>query len=172
MSSMQARPPVEDEFTLTHTFDAPRALVFSAWVDCDLFTRWWGARGFTTPFCSITAWPGGLLHYAMRASDGQEVWGRGIYREVMKPEFLSWIDSFSDQEGHLVWPEDVGMSGDWPAESLVEVTFADLEGRTVLTLRSHVSPLLTEAQEVMRGWSESFEKLDELLDELAHAARH
>ena len=172
MSSLPARRPQEDEFILTHTVDAPRALAFGAWVDCDLFTRWWGPRGFSIPFCSINARPGGLLHYAMRAPDGKEYWARGIYLEVVRREYLSWIDSFSDHQGHLVWPEDVGMSAVWPVESLVEVTFSDFGERTVVTLHSHVSPDTIEAQDAMQGWAESFEKLDELLDELAREARH
>lgn len=41
--------------TLTRIFDAPRQLVFEAWLDEKHLQQWWMPRGFTNPTCSITA---------------------------------------------------------------------------------------------------------------------
>jgi uncharacterized protein YndB with AHSA1/START domain len=75
----------EEGLALTRLFDAPRELVFAAWTDCEHFARWWGPKDFTTPHCSIDLRPGGRMHYCMRAPDGQEFWGLGIYREIVSP---------------------------------------------------------------------------------------
>ena len=56
-----------------------------------------------------------------------------------------------------------GMSGDWPKELLVTVTFEEQEGKTKLTLR-HVGIPAGEMRELTSaGWNESFDKLAESL---------
>ena len=51
------------------------------------------------------------MHYCLRADNGAEMWGRMVYREIVKPERLVWINSFSDPDGgvtrhpgHQSWP--------------------------------------------------------------------
>lgn len=41
--------------TITRIFDAPRQLVFEAWIDEKHLQQWWMPRGFTNPTCRITA---------------------------------------------------------------------------------------------------------------------
>ena len=36
------------EIVATRVLDAPRPLVFRAWIDRENIGRWWGPRGFTT----------------------------------------------------------------------------------------------------------------------------
>jgi uncharacterized protein YndB with AHSA1/START domain len=48
--------------------------------------RWWAPKGFTTPFCKIDLRPGGILHYCMRSSEGLDIWGIGVYREIGEHE--------------------------------------------------------------------------------------
>lgn len=43
------------EITLTRVFNAPRQLVFEAWLDEKHLQQWWMPRGFTNPTCRITA---------------------------------------------------------------------------------------------------------------------
>lgn len=43
------------EITITRTFDAPRQLVFEAWLDEKHLQQWWMPRGFTNPTCRITS---------------------------------------------------------------------------------------------------------------------
>jgi len=42
-----------EQVLITRVFDAPRGVVFKAWTDCERLMRWWGPKGFTTPFCKI-----------------------------------------------------------------------------------------------------------------------
>jgi uncharacterized protein YndB with AHSA1/START domain len=41
--------------TITRVFDAPRKLVFEAWLDEKHLQQWWMPRGFTNPTCRITS---------------------------------------------------------------------------------------------------------------------
>lgn len=148
---------------ITRDFDSRRSFVFRAWTDPDWVASWWGPKGFTTPFCRIDLRPGGLFHYCMRSPEGRDYWGRGIYQEIIEPERLIFIDSFSDESGNLVSPADYGMDPDWPTETLTTVTFEEIDGKTHLTISSDVSEAAAEHAGARQGWEESLDRLAEFL---------
>jgi len=160
-----ATKPAERVLTVTRVFDAPRSLVFKAWTDPEHVTRWWGPKGFTTPFLKIDPRPGGEVHYCMRSPEGRDFWGKGIYREIVEPERLVFTDFFTDEKGNLVPATHYGMSPDWPEELLVTVTFAEHEGKTKLTLQHAGVPKGKEGDSCEAGWTESLERLAEHLAE-------
>lgn len=155
--------PSGRELVMTRVMDAPREAVFRAWTDEKLLARWWGPKGFTTPYCRIDPRPGGVFHYCMRSPDGNDYWGRGVYKELVEPERIAFIDSFSDESGNIVEPSVYGMGADWPSETLLTVTFDDLDGRTGLTLRSGVPEELAESSGARQGWEEMLDRLAEYL---------
>lgn len=120
-----------EPFVISRVFDAPRERVWKAWTEVDQVRRWWGPKGFTVTYCKLDLRPGGKGHYCLRAPDGSDMWGRFVYREIVKPERLVWINSFSDKDGGLtVHP----MNPDWPREMLTTATFKDLGGKTEVTI--------------------------------------
>ena len=162
-------PAAGDEFEISRTFDAPRELVWKAWTERDRLVQWFGPKGFTMPVATLDFRPGGVFHYCMRsAGGGQEMWGRFVYREIVPPERIAWVHSFSDETGGLARSP---FGGDWPLEMLASVTFAEQGGRTTVTVRW--APLnATEAErkafdaarESMRGgWTGTFDQLDAYL---------
>ncbi len=130
----------EQELVITRIFDAPRELVWKAWTDPERVKRWWGPKGFTTPVSEIDFRVGGAYLYCMRSPEGQDYWSTGVYREIVEPEQIVYTDSFSDAEGNLVPASYYGMSGDWPLELLVTVTFEEHEGKTKLTPAAYRHP--------------------------------
>ncbi len=74
---------------------------------------------------------GGTYHYGLRTPNGQEFWGRFVFREVVRPERLVWVNAFSDKDGGL---SRHPMNPDWPREMLTTVRFKDLGGRTEVTI--------------------------------------
>jgi uncharacterized protein YndB with AHSA1/START domain len=114
-------------FVITRVYDAPRERVWQAWTEPERLKRWWGPRGFKTHTCKVDLRPGGVFHYGMTAADGTEVWGRFVYREIVVPEKLVFIVSFSDpQAGRTRHP----WSADWPLDMLSTVTFEAQGART------------------------------------------
>ena len=102
-------------FEISRVFDAPRDKVWRAWTEAERLKHWWGPKGFTVSYCKVDLRPGGMMHYCLRMPDGNEMWGKFVYREIVKPERLVWINSFSDKDGGTtVHP----MSPDWPRELL------------------------------------------------------
>ena len=157
----------EVPFVLTRVLYAPRHLVFKTWTEPDHVRRWWGPRAFTTPFCKIDLRPGGLFHYCMRSAEGKDYWGRGLYREVIRPERLVYEDSFSNEDGGIVAPKQYGMSPDWPERTLTTIMFEDQDGQTRLTITGGVSEALAKSQKADIGWNESLDRLAAYLAEIA-----
>ena len=119
---------------LVRFFEAPQKRVFKAWTEPEDMKRWFGPNGFTLPYCTSDLRPGGVVHFCMRSPEGQDTWGKGVYREVVEPEKLVWMDTFADKDGNVVDPSVYGMPN-WPKEALVSVTFKEQGSRTKLTLR-------------------------------------
>ena len=115
--------PVTDELVLTRDIAAPRERVFAAWTDVRQAARWWVPRDFTTLSCEMDVRPGGVWRRRMRAPGGAVVTKHGVYREVVAPERLAFTYITE------------GATGVIDPETLVTLTFADLGGRTRLTLR-------------------------------------
>jgi uncharacterized protein YndB with AHSA1/START domain len=149
----------EQELVITRVFDAPRDLVFKAWTDPQQLMRWWGPNGFTTPSVTVDLRVGGVFHYCMRAPDGQDVWGIGVYREVVPPERIVFADAFADADGNQVPPSHYGMSASHPAETVVTVTFAEHGGKTTLTLTQSVPESVEEREGMLQGWTQMLERL-------------
>jgi len=126
-------PPVQDEeFVITRVVDAPRDLVFKAWTELEHLKRWWGPKNLTWHQGTLDLRPGGLFHSGMRAPNGSGMWGKFVFREVVAPQRLAFIVSFSDEEGNTV---RAPFSPTWPLEVLNVVTFSEQDGRTTITLR-------------------------------------
>jgi uncharacterized protein YndB with AHSA1/START domain len=115
--------PVGNELVLARDIGAPRERVFAAWTDVRQAALWWAPRDFTTLSCEMDVRPGGIWRRRMRAPGGAVFTKHGVYREVVVPERLVFTYITEDAAG-IVDPE-----------TLVTVTFADLGGRTRLTLR-------------------------------------
>jgi uncharacterized protein YndB with AHSA1/START domain len=73
-------------YTLTRTYDAPRALVWRAISEGELFARWFGAEAEV----EVHEWdlrPGGTWRATMRWGGGEMPW-TGRFVEVREPERL------------------------------------------------------------------------------------
>ena len=110
------------EIVLTRVLDAPRKLVFAAWGDPVHIGNWLGPRGFTTTVREMNFRPGGVWRYVMHGPDGTDYDNKVEYLEIVPPERIVY-DHGSDV-------------ADDPARFRVTATFADLGGKTRLTLRS------------------------------------
>jgi len=156
-------------FTITRVVDAPRDKVWRAWTEVEHLRQWWGPKGFAVTHCKVDLRPGGLMHYCLRMPDGGEMWGKFVYREIVKPERLVWINSFSDKDGGTtVHP----MSPDWPREMLTKVTFEAQGGKTRVTVQWVPVDASTDIERktfdegrdsMKQGWSGTFEQLESYL---------
>ncbi|MDO8981171.1 MAG: SRPBCC domain-containing protein [Afipia sp.] len=124
------------EFVIERLFDAPRDLVWKVFTERDHLMKWWGPKGFKMIAGKLDLKPGGIFHYGMEAPDGSEMWGKWVFREIVKPERLVFVSSFSDKEAALTRHP---MAPTWPIEMLGTATFIDQGGKTLLV--NHVVAL-------------------------------
>ena len=146
----QAATSSANEVLITRTFDAPRALVFRMWTEPKHMARWWGPRGYTTHSIEIDVRVGGAIRLCMRASDGHDIWVNGVIRDLVAPERLVFT----------------AMNEIDRIETTISVTFAEVDGKTRLTMHQTFAKPATEiARGAKQGWNSSFDRLVEYLTE-------
>lgn len=120
-------------FVVARVLDAPRDLVFKVCTEKEHMAHWWGPKGFALDIVKFEMHPGGTFLYKMSAPNGFEMWGKWIMREVVEPERIVAVTSFSDPEGGITRHP---MSADWPLETLSTMTFEERDGKTVYTIEA------------------------------------
>src|SRR5687767_4190789 len=94
--------PGKQEIILTRNFDAPRELVFKAFIDPKLVERWWGPRGLTTTVDQMDVKKGGIWRYVQRDENGNEYGFNGVYHHIAAPEQLVFTFEFEGMPGHVL----------------------------------------------------------------------
>lgn len=176
----QGTEPAGRELVITRMFDAPRELVFEAFINPERLMSWWGPQGCTVISCEADPRAGGTWCISMRSpqlmpqfvnryptdlsgsspSDRgvaapDRPWiverQRGVYREVVKPERLVFTYAFEDDAGQPLH------------QTVVTVTFAEEGRKTKLTLHQAIFESASARNDHVRGWTEALEHLAELL---------
>jgi uncharacterized protein YndB with AHSA1/START domain len=154
-------------------FNAPRALVWKAWTEKDRLAQWWGPKGLGMASAELDLRPGGRFLYCMRTPQGQEMWGKFEFRDVIPPQRLVFVNSFSDKDGGITrHPFSPEFAAKWPAEVLNVMTLTEAAGGKTKLLM-HGAPLnATEEQRaffisaqtgVRQGFGATFDQLEEYL---------
>src|SRR6478735_2420423 len=88
-------------FVISREFNVSRETMWKVWTESGHFGRWFGPKGVNVTLKKFDPRPDGMTHYSMTLPDGKKIWGRAVYREVVAPSRLVWINSFSDPEGGI-----------------------------------------------------------------------
>jgi uncharacterized protein YndB with AHSA1/START domain len=143
------------ELVVTRTFDAPAHVVFDAWTKPELLKRWWAPKSFGVSLfeCEQDLRVGGAYRFAFgRDPKNPEVFS-GRYLGVDPPARLV-LTQIYERMAHV-------------GEAVVTADFAEIEGRTHLTLRQlfpskeALEGALASGME--RGMRITLDQLDELV---------
>lgn len=164
LASLSSQP-----FSISREFDAPRELVWKAVTESGHLMRWWGPKGFTVLTCEVDLRPGGTFRFSMRSPDGKMMWGKWVYREIVRPERLVSVVSDTDDQGNTVRHF---ANPTWPLEILYTMMLTEQAGKT--TMRVTGVPLNATEEERMtfytaRDWMA--QGFDGTLDKLADFLR-
>lgn len=165
MSANKVSSKVEGlELIMERSFDAPKELVFSMFIESDHITHWWGPIGWDTTVYKMEVKPGGIWHYCMRSPEGQESWGKAVYREIDPPDRLVYVDAFSDEQENEV--EDMPMM-------LIKMDFIT-EGAGCKVVSATKFDSQEELQNVIDmqavdGMNQTYDRLEKYLAELQQA---
>jgi uncharacterized protein YndB with AHSA1/START domain len=154
-----------NEFVISRTFEAPRERVWKAWTNPEDMKQWWGPKGSTILDCKIDLRLGGTCQYRMQYNN-QDMWGKFVYREIVRPERLVFVTSFSDENGGVTRHP---LSPTWPLEMLSKLTLSERAGRTALKIEwVPISPTDEERKtfetgqdSMQKGWTGTLDKLTE-----------
>ena len=156
MISAYANGELDREIVLCRVYNAPRPLVYRAWIESGRMFQWFGPKGFT---CEVhqqgEARVGAVWLFDMIAPNGQRFENRMQFLEIVPNEKLVY-DHGSNQE-------------DDPHRFHVTLTFAEQsDGKTVLTLRQlHPSRAQRDATIGFGAVELGMQTLDKLTEYLA-----
>lgn len=145
------------ELVVTRVLDAPRSLVFEAWTDPRHVVHWWMPEGFGKPDIEkMDVRVGGEWRVRMPFSDGTTFTARGIYREVIRDQRITWDDYCDDENGKYFH------------KAFVTVTFEDHGAATKVTLRARLEEVPGRdprwTREIMeKGWVDGWKNNLDLL---------
>lgn len=144
--------PSDREIVIERTFRAPRAAVFELWKEPAAVRAWYPCSTLQFIVCEIDFRVGGRWRWVTRDGSGREYPLSGSYREITRPERISFTQCFE--------PFPAG-------EHVVTLTFEERDGVTHLTQHIlHTSRENRDAQlqsGFTRGLDELFARCDELL---------
>lgn len=146
--------PGKQELFITREFDAPRALVYKAHIDPDLYVQWLGPRGYEMILETFEPHNGGRYRYIHKDNEGNEFGFHGVFHEISEDLLIQTFEFEGlPERGHVI---------------LDTMRLEELPGnRTRVTIQSvyqSVSDRDGMVQAGMeRGVNEGYERLDDLL---------
>lgn len=147
--------PSDREIRMTRVVDAPRPLVFEAFTNPELISRWLlGPDGWSMPVCEVDLRVGGRYRYVWRRdSDASEMGISGVYHEIVSPERIVNTEKFEPS-----W---------YPGEAVVTLELVETDGKTTV-----IQTILSESQDARdqvlaspmeTGVETSYERLEKIL---------
>jgi uncharacterized protein YndB with AHSA1/START domain len=146
--------PGKQELFITREFDAPRALVYKAHIDPDLYVQWLGPRGYEMVLETFEPLSGGRYRYIHKDKDGNEFSFHGVFHEISEDLLIQTFEFEGlPERGHVI---------------LDTMRLEELPGnRTKATIQSVYQSVSDRDGMVQSGMehgvNDGYERLDELL---------
>ena len=136
---------------LIASFSAPPERIFAMLTEPAELARWWGPSGFELPAAELDLSVNGRYRFTMKPPDGAPFHLSGTFREIDPPGRLVYT---------FRWDEPTADD----RETLVTLALDAHDGGTRVSLSQ--GRFATEERLVLHrdGWTDSFEKLREVLD--------
>jgi uncharacterized protein YndB with AHSA1/START domain len=145
----------KQEILITRELDAPRELVFKAFIDPKLYSQWLGPRRIKTKFEKLEPKNGGSYRFINEDEKGIKYAFHGVYHEVLAPQRIIGTFEYEGlpEKGHV---------------SLEITLFEELpNGRTKLTTQDVFMSVADRDGMIQSGMEEgvndSYDRLEELL---------
>jgi uncharacterized protein YndB with AHSA1/START domain len=99
--TMFVAEPGSHQVTTSAVLNAPLESVYRAYVEPDLFVRWWGPTELTSKVERWEPVTGGSWRVIHVDADGNEYAFRGVYHEVVPAERMVLTFEFEGMPGHV-----------------------------------------------------------------------
>ncbi len=157
------------EYVIDRVFDAPRDMVWRAWTDPELLSRWYGP-GVETIIHKFDLKPGGMWLNEMKWGEKGDL-SKAELLEVVAEEKLVWHHSSTDSDWNII---SNPMMADWPRVLLTTVTFEVVGSKTNVRLTwvpfeatdAEIACFAGAVAGMGKGWESGFAIMDEIFAEL------
>lgn len=136
----------DDELYIERLLDAPVSLVFRVWTSPEHLARWWGPKDFTAHSIVMDFREGGAWKSRIRSEEYGDSGMSGVYREIVENKRLVFT---------FAWDEDSGS----PHETVVTVTFEEIDGKTKFGFHQTPFRTVAERDSHLGGWGECIDRL-------------
>ncbi len=149
----------KDNLTVTvkRSFDAPLALVWSAWTEAELLEQWWAPKPWWAETKSMDFSEGGQWLYAMVSPEGQKFWGLKNFSKITPQKNFVYRSYFCDENGN-VKPETTGST--W------NNSFTEKNGITLVTNNISCDSIEHLEAQIKMGFKEGYVACLDQLEEL------
>lgn len=143
---------------LERVLPAPPPMVFRMLVEAELVAQWWGPRGFSVRSIDFDLHVGGGLRITMQPPDGDAFILAGEFLEIVPGERLAYTFRWEPPA-----PDD--------RETVAVLLLRDSGKSTALAVEQ--GTFATEERRALhdQGWTESLDRLEELLESRDGTAR-
>ena len=147
------------EVVLEKTYAASAETLWQSWTNAEMLKQWWGPDNVTIPECEVDLKVGGRFYIVMEAGEGM-----GPYKGTLWPMLAEF--TVVELNTKLVytaqaWTE--GMKDDTTIDQITEIVFAEVDGKTQVTVKAAIyktGPKAGMAAEGMQqGFTQQLEKL-------------
>jgi uncharacterized protein YndB with AHSA1/START domain len=147
--------PEKQELFISREFDAPREIVFEAFIDPKLYKQWIGPRDLSMNLETFEPRNGGMWRYIQQDKNGNKYGFHGVFHEVAKPERI--INTFEfeglPEKGHAI---------------LEIAKFEELPNNRTRLIAQNIFQSVLDRDGMLqsgmeKGVSDSYDRLDELL---------
>jgi uncharacterized protein YndB with AHSA1/START domain len=152
------------EVFIEQTFNASVEKVFKAWTDPEKLMQWYAPDGCTIYFKKIKVEVGEQFHSCISNPEYGDCWCIGVYKEIVENAKIVFTLINADENGKPINPTDIGMSPDWPGETLVTVTLTEEDGKTKLQLRQTVSQAVAQKTGAYPSWLQMLNRMEVVLN--------
>jgi uncharacterized protein YndB with AHSA1/START domain len=150
--------PCTQEIVTTCILNAPREMVFEAFMEPIIVERWWGPRYLVTSVDTYDTWPGGSWRFVQHDKDGNQYGFHGVFHEITPPERIVQTFEYDGTPGHVL---------------MDTISFEDVNGMTRITDHAVFQSVADRdamlAENMAAGASESMERLAEILASMVKA---
>ena len=163
-------PDQSNDFVVSRDFDASRETLWACLTEPERMRQWWGPKCCKVVAANMDLRPGGSYHYGLQMPNGDVMWGKFLYREIVAPERLEFINFFSDETGGITRHPLVPT---WPLQMLSTFSLDETGGKTRFTVRWRPQDASEEERSTFNspemrvgmtnGWSGTMDQLESYL---------
>lgn len=161
--------PQSKLLTMERKFNVPVDQLYYAFTTPESLKEWWWPQGLYADKVEVDLREGGRLFINMKGNPNLGGGGMtGTFEEIETNKRIVITDNFANDKGQPITAKEANMPGEWPKQGFITFEFKALDDNTS-RFNLYQEGVPNELQDdCIKGWTESFDKLDAYLKKGKH----